>query len=154
MSLFPQRTDCPRASVGMKARITAAKEAFIWLTPRSVSHRTLPTKCSHSSAQLTLPNHLLISDQPPSAPGYLAPPPVHSARHALHKATRCGRPLQLFAQREMSFSQGVKWKPLMSTYIRTIPLSGDTCIAAEHATRCAPLSRMPVTTAINPKVGA
>jgi hypothetical protein len=33
----------------------------------------------------------------------------------------------------MSFSQGVKWKPLMSAYIKTIPVSGDMCIAAEHA---------------------
>ena len=46
--------------------------------------------------------------------------------------TPCGRRLRLLVQREMSFSQGVKWNPLMSTYIGTIPVSGAMCVVAEH----------------------
>jgi hypothetical protein len=34
--------------------------------------------------------------------------------------------------REMSFTQGRKWKALINAYIGTIPLSGDMSVAAEH----------------------
>jgi hypothetical protein len=32
---------------------------------------------------------------------------------------------------EISFSQGAEWKALISTYIGTIPLSGDACEAEQ-----------------------
>jgi hypothetical protein len=53
----------------------------------------------------------------------------------------------------MSFSQGAKWKALISTYIGTIPLGADVCDAAEHNVSCAPPPRMPVSAAMNAKVG-
>jgi hypothetical protein len=64
--------------------------------------------------------------------------PREARGHALRRAIpRGGRPLcqdgpAALRQREISFSQGVKWKALISAYIGTIPLSGDMCVAAEH----------------------
>jgi hypothetical protein len=58
--------------------------------------------------------------------------------------------IHLRARRRLaiSFSQGVEWKALISTYIGTIPLSGD---AAEQS--MSP-PRTPVSSAIIAKVGA
>ena len=52
---------------------------------------------------------------------------------------------------EISFSQGAKWKALISTYIGTIPLSGD---ALEHNASGDPPPRIPVSSAMSAKVGA
>ena len=51
---------------------------------------------------------------------------------------------------EISFSQGAKWKALMSKYIGAIPLSGD---AAEQSISGGPLPT-PVSSAMMAKVGA
>lgn len=54
----------------------------------------------------------------------------------------------------MSFSQGGAWKALISTYIGTIPLSGDASCAAEQIISGAPPPRTPVSSAMTAKVGA
>jgi pimeloyl-ACP methyl ester carboxylesterase len=42
-------------------------------------------------------------------------------------------------RREISFSQGAKWNALISTYIGTIPLSGEASCPAEHIMSAPPL---------------
>jgi len=54
---------------------------------------------------------------------------------------------------EINFSQGAKWKALISKYIGTIPLSGDAPGAAEQSISGAP-PRTPVSSAMIAKVGA
>ena len=53
----------------------------------------------------------------------------------------------------MSFSQGAKWKALISAYIGTIPLSGDAPCMGEQSMSGVPPSA-DVSTAIIAKVGA
>ena len=53
----------------------------------------------------------------------------------------------------ISFSQGAAWKALISTYIGTIPLSGDVCAGAQSMS-AAPPPRTPVSSAMMAKVGA
>src|SRR5712672_1236631 len=55
---------------------------------------------------------------------------------------------------EISFSQGAEWKALISTYIGTIPLSGDTSCPVEHIIAMCPPPRRPVSSAMTAKVGA
>jgi hypothetical protein len=55
---------------------------------------------------------------------------------------------------EISFSQGAKWKALISKYIGTIPLSGDASCAAEQSISDGPPPRTPVSSAMIAKVGA
>src|SRR6185437_4584290 len=45
----------------------------------------------------------------------------------------------MLRRREISFSQGAEWNALISTYIGTIPLGGDTPCAAEHIMSAPPL---------------
>jgi hypothetical protein len=52
---------------------------------------------------------------------------------------------------EISFSQGAKWKALMSKYIGAIPLSGD---AAEQSISGGPPAGTAVSNAMMAKVGA
>jgi hypothetical protein len=54
---------------------------------------------------------------------------------------------------ETNFSQGVKWKALISKYIGTIPLSGDASCAAEQSMAGGPPSA-DVSSAMIAKVGA
>ena len=60
------------------------------------------------------------------------------------------RPL---CRRETSFSQGVKWKALINTYIGTIPLNGDAPCAAEQSISSGPPPKTPVSSAMMAKVG-
>jgi hypothetical protein len=53
---------------------------------------------------------------------------------------------------ETSFSQGAKWKALISMYIGTIPFSGDPC-PAEQSISIGPPPRTPVISAMIAKVG-
>jgi hypothetical protein len=53
---------------------------------------------------------------------------------------------------ESSFSQGAEWRPLIRTYIHTIPLSGDAPWTAEQTMSCEPSKT--VTTAMTAKAGA
>jgi hypothetical protein len=53
----------------------------------------------------------------------------------------------------MSFSQGAKWKALISAYIGTIPLSGDAPCMAEQSISGVPPSA-DVSSAMIAKVGA
>jgi hypothetical protein len=55
---------------------------------------------------------------------------------------------------EISFSQGAKWKALISKYIGTIPLSGDASCVAEQSISSGPPPRTPVSSAMMAKVGA
>ena len=55
---------------------------------------------------------------------------------------------------EISFSQGAKWKALISRYIGTIPLSGDASCAAEQSMSAELPPRTPVSSAMIAKVGA
>jgi hypothetical protein len=54
---------------------------------------------------------------------------------------------------EISFSQGAEWKALISTYIGTMPLSGD-ALTIEHNASGDPPPRTPVSSAMIAKVGA
>ena len=63
-----------------------------------------------------------------------------------------GRDLQTGGRTRISFSHGAAWKALISTYIVTIPLSGDTC-AAEQSISAGPPPRTPVSSAMMAKVG-
>ncbi len=51
----------------------------------------------------------------------------------------CDDPRAALRRREISFSQGAEWNSLISTYIGTIPLSGDTSCPAEHIMSAPPL---------------
>src|SRR5690349_1227237 len=53
----------------------------------------------------------------------------------------------------MSLSQGARWKALISKYIGSIPLSGDTP-ATEHNASTGPPPNVPVSSAMIAKVGA
>jgi hypothetical protein len=55
---------------------------------------------------------------------------------------------------ETSFSQGGKWKALISKYIGTIPPSGDVWCMAEQSMSAVPLPSAAVTSAMMAKVGA
>src|SRR3984957_14289738 len=55
---------------------------------------------------------------------------------------------------EISFSQGVQWKALISRYIGTIPVSGEAWCVAEHSMSGMPPSWIHVRSAIMAKVGA
>src|SRR4029434_11310196 len=52
----------------------------------------------------------------------------------------------------ISFSHGAEWEALISRYIVTIPLTGDTC-AAEQSISAGPPPRTPVSSAMMAKVG-
>ena len=54
----------------------------------------------------------------------------------------------------ISFSQGAEWKALMSTYIETIPVSGDASCMVEHMIAICPPPKTPVSSAMIAKVGA
>jgi len=55
-------------------------------------------------------------------------------------------------RRRISFSQGAEWNALISTYIGTIPLSGDTPCAAEHIMSASPPATQ-VSSAMTANVG-
>jgi hypothetical protein len=65
----------------------------------------------------------------------------------------CDDPRAALRRREISFSQGAEWNALMSTYIGTIPPSGDTPCAAEHIMSASPPGTQ-VRSAMTAKVGA
>jgi len=62
--------------------------------------------------------------------------------------------LARFRRLEISFSQGAEWTALISTYIGTIPPSGDASCAAEQSMSGAPPPKTPVSSAMSAKVGA
>jgi hypothetical protein len=59
-----------------------------------------------------------------------------------------------FRRLEISFSQGVRWKALISRYIQTMPLSGEVSCTAAQSRSWEPPPRMPVMSAMMAKVGA
>src|SRR6266567_8570316 len=54
-----------------------------------------------------------------------------ASAHASHRRCRWSK-LIYDDRREISFSQGAEWNALISRYIGTIPLNGDTPCGAEH----------------------
>jgi hypothetical protein len=56
-------------------------------------------------------------------------------------------------RQEISFNQGAEWNALISTYIGTIPLSGDTPCAAKHIMSASPPDAQ-VRSGMAAKVGA
>ena len=70
----------------------------------------------------------------------------------LDLANAGSRPAGTLRRLETSFSQGAKWKALISMYIGTIPVSGDPC-PAEQSISIGPPPRTPVISAMIAKVG-
>jgi hypothetical protein len=65
----------------------------------------------------------------------------------------CDNPCAVLRRQEISFNQGAEWNALISTYIGTIPLSGDTPCAAKHIMSASPPDAQ-VRSAMAAKVGA
>ena len=55
---------------------------------------------------------------------------------------------------EISFSQGTKWKALISKYIGTMPPSSDAPCGAAQSMSIGPPPRTPVSSAMRAKLGA
>ena len=84
---------------------------------------------------------LSLNGRSPALPKGESPPLWAINSSCSIAAARCDLPDQdrraSLRRREKSFSQGAKWKALISKYIGTIPLSGD-APATEHNTSGAP----------------
>ena len=82
-------------------------------------------------------------------PACQLPPAADIRLHRLWPASVTSPPIKRL---EISFSQGAEWKALISTYIGTIPLSGDAPCAAEQSILDGPAPNTPVNSAMIAKV--